>query len=230
MFLVALDSLRLALSIDTGLESRSDELRNPSNAIVGAVTTGYECLPPSCDGLTGPDDHGPMISRLIDRALTLLFTTTDCDDITTDVIIADSRFLLALCLDPIADSSSCLLIMMTSLLMSSLLIQRLILLTLSSLIQLLRFLSSADLYALALLLVFIHLLIMMSSPMTSSSMVHLDVPAGSSSSSSACSWFLSFQLIHFAPAGSTWHPPDYEQLTQLWTSPLLIQLPYTMMN
>ncbi|KZV32138.1 hypothetical protein F511_10842 [Dorcoceras hygrometricum] len=40
-----------------------------SNAIVGAVTTGYECLPPSCDGLTGPDDHGPMISRLIDRAV-----------------------------------------------------------------------------------------------------------------------------------------------------------------
>ncbi|KZV41226.1 hypothetical protein F511_42049 [Dorcoceras hygrometricum] len=38
-----------------------------SNAIIGAVTTGYECLPPSCDGLTGPDDHGPMISRLIDR-------------------------------------------------------------------------------------------------------------------------------------------------------------------
>ncbi|KZV52472.1 MLO-like protein 4 [Dorcoceras hygrometricum] len=33
-----------------------------SNAIVGAVTTGYECLPSSCDGLTGPDDHGPMIS------------------------------------------------------------------------------------------------------------------------------------------------------------------------
>ncbi|KZV55334.1 hypothetical protein F511_44033 [Dorcoceras hygrometricum] len=30
---------------------------------------------------------------------------------------------------------------------------------------------------------------------------------------SACSWFLSFQLIHFAPAGSTWPPPDYEQLT-----------------
>ncbi|KZV38757.1 hypothetical protein F511_22896 [Dorcoceras hygrometricum] len=38
-----------------------------SNAIVGAVTTGYECLPSSCDGLTGLDDHGPMISRLIDR-------------------------------------------------------------------------------------------------------------------------------------------------------------------
>ncbi|KZV30878.1 hypothetical protein F511_10812 [Dorcoceras hygrometricum] len=163
-------------------------------------------------------------------SLTLLFTTTDCDDITTDVIIADSRFLLVLCLDPTTDSSSCLLIMLMSLLMSSLLIQRLILLTSSSLIQLLRFLSSADLYALALLLVFLHLLIMMSSPMTSSSMVHLDVPAGSSSSSSACSWFLSFQLIHFAPAGSTWPPPDYEQLTQLWTSPLLIQLPYTMMN
>ncbi|KZV13608.1 hypothetical protein F511_45230 [Dorcoceras hygrometricum] len=38
-----------------------------SNAIVGVVTIGFECLPPSCDGLTGPDDHGPMISRLIDR-------------------------------------------------------------------------------------------------------------------------------------------------------------------
>ncbi|KZV29414.1 hypothetical protein F511_28937 [Dorcoceras hygrometricum] len=38
-----------------------------SNAIIVAVTTRYECLPPSCDGLTGPDDHGPMISRLIDR-------------------------------------------------------------------------------------------------------------------------------------------------------------------
>ncbi|KZV18023.1 hypothetical protein F511_38318 [Dorcoceras hygrometricum] len=79
-FLVALKSLRLALPIDTSLEARSNELRNPvgparscvvhqSNAIIGAVTTGYECLPPSCDGLTGPDDHGPMISRLIDRAL-----------------------------------------------------------------------------------------------------------------------------------------------------------------
>ncbi|KZV55232.1 hypothetical protein F511_29562 [Dorcoceras hygrometricum] len=60
-----------------------------------------------------------------DPALALLFTTAECDDITTDVIIADSRFLLALCLDPTADSSSCLLIMLTSLLMSSLLIQRL---------------------------------------------------------------------------------------------------------
>ncbi|KZV56802.1 hypothetical protein F511_37523 [Dorcoceras hygrometricum] len=40
-----------------------------SNAIVGTVTTGYECLSPSCDGLMGPNDHGPMISRLIDRGL-----------------------------------------------------------------------------------------------------------------------------------------------------------------
>ncbi|KZV54988.1 hypothetical protein F511_35697 [Dorcoceras hygrometricum] len=31
-------------------------------------------------------------------------------------------------------------------------------------------------------------------------------------------------------AGSTWPPPDYEQLTQLWTSSLLIQLPFTMIN
>ncbi|KZV39435.1 hypothetical protein F511_33490 [Dorcoceras hygrometricum] len=33
-----------------------------SNAIIEVVTTGFECLPPRCDGLTGPDDHGPMIS------------------------------------------------------------------------------------------------------------------------------------------------------------------------
>ncbi|KZV32286.1 hypothetical protein F511_21679 [Dorcoceras hygrometricum] len=33
-----------------------------SNAIIGVVTAGFECLPPSCDGLAGPDDHGPMIS------------------------------------------------------------------------------------------------------------------------------------------------------------------------
>ncbi|KZV26316.1 hypothetical protein F511_21270 [Dorcoceras hygrometricum] len=51
------------------------------------------------------------------------------------------------------------------------------------------------------------------------------VPAGPPSFFSACSWFLSFQLVHYAPAGSTWPPPDYEQLTPLWTSPLLIQLP-----
>ncbi|KZV27170.1 hypothetical protein F511_24980 [Dorcoceras hygrometricum] len=33
-----------------------------SNAIIGVVTTGFECLPPSCDGLMGSEDHGPMIS------------------------------------------------------------------------------------------------------------------------------------------------------------------------
>ncbi|KZV29973.1 hypothetical protein F511_41253 [Dorcoceras hygrometricum] len=33
-----------------------------SNAIIGVVTIGFECLPPSCDGLTGLDDHGSMIS------------------------------------------------------------------------------------------------------------------------------------------------------------------------
>ncbi|KZV24759.1 DEFECTIVE ANTHER DEHISCENCE family protein [Dorcoceras hygrometricum] len=32
------------------------------NAIIGVVTAGFECLPSSCDGQTGPDDHGPMIS------------------------------------------------------------------------------------------------------------------------------------------------------------------------
>ncbi|KZV17931.1 hypothetical protein F511_42638 [Dorcoceras hygrometricum] len=33
-----------------------------SNAIIRVVTAGFECLPPSCDGLTGPEDHRPMIS------------------------------------------------------------------------------------------------------------------------------------------------------------------------
>ncbi|KZV52895.1 putative carboxylesterase 12-like [Dorcoceras hygrometricum] len=41
---------------------RVELVSEKSNAIVGVVTTGFECLPPSCDGLTGPDDHGPMIS------------------------------------------------------------------------------------------------------------------------------------------------------------------------
>ncbi|KZV26953.1 hypothetical protein F511_33649 [Dorcoceras hygrometricum] len=32
-----------------------------SNAIIGVVTAGCERLLPSCDGLTGPEYHGPMI-------------------------------------------------------------------------------------------------------------------------------------------------------------------------
>ncbi|KZV52091.1 hypothetical protein F511_40868 [Dorcoceras hygrometricum] len=79
---------------------------------------------------------------------------------------------------------------------------------------------------------------MMSSPMTSSSMVHLDVPAGSllmfqlvhlsllalAAGSYHSNWFIMLQLVQ------SWPPPDYEQQTQLWTSPLLIQLPFTMNN
>ncbi|KZV15841.1 histone-lysine N-methyltransferase ASHH1-like [Dorcoceras hygrometricum] len=64
--------------------------------------------------------------------------------------------------------------------------------------------------------------IIIDGPLRCSSWFSFEVPAYPSSSSSACSWFLSFQLIHYAPAGSTWPPPDYEQPTQLWTSPLLI--------
>ncbi|KZV24585.1 hypothetical protein F511_36707 [Dorcoceras hygrometricum] len=64
--------------------------------------------------------------------------------------------------------------------------------------------------------------IIIDGPLRCSSWFPFDVPAGPSSSSSACSWFLSFQLVHYAPACSTWPSPDYEQLTQLWTSPLLI--------
>ncbi|KZV33375.1 hypothetical protein F511_13180 [Dorcoceras hygrometricum] len=32
-------------------------------------------------------------------------------------------------------------------------------------------------------------------------------------------------LANITAAGLNWPPPDYEQLTQLWTSPLLIQFP-----
>ncbi|KZV53925.1 hypothetical protein F511_16037 [Dorcoceras hygrometricum] len=72
--------------------------------------------------------------------------------------------------------------------------------------------------------------IIIDGPLRCSSWFPFDVPAGPSSSSSACSWFLSFQLVHYASDGSTWPQLDYEQLTQLWTSPLLIQLPFTMIN
>ncbi|KZV48289.1 hypothetical protein F511_30536 [Dorcoceras hygrometricum] len=43
--------------------------------------------------------------------------------------------------------------------------------------------------------------IIIDGPLRYSSWFSFDVPADPSSSSSACSWFLSFQLIHFAPAG-----------------------------
>ncbi|KZV19689.1 hypothetical protein F511_29966 [Dorcoceras hygrometricum] len=46
------------------LESPNEgsSIDHQSNAIIGVMTTGFECLPPSCDGLTDPEDHGPMIS------------------------------------------------------------------------------------------------------------------------------------------------------------------------
>ncbi|KZV45070.1 putative beta-1,3-galactosyltransferase 20 [Dorcoceras hygrometricum] len=55
--------------------------------------------------------------------------------------------------------------------------------------------------------------IIIDGPLRCSSWFSFDVPAGPSSYSSTCSWFISFQLIHFAPAGSTWPPPDFEHLT-----------------
>ncbi|KZV47778.1 hypothetical protein F511_42036 [Dorcoceras hygrometricum] len=45
-------------------------------------------------------------------------------------------------------------------------------------------------------------------------LLHLSAPAVSDS-----------LLAIITAAGQTWPPPDYEQLAQLWTSPLLIQLP-----
>ncbi|KZV50008.1 hypothetical protein F511_21862 [Dorcoceras hygrometricum] len=52
--------------------------------------------------------------------------------------------------------------------------------------------------------------IVIDGPLRCSSWFSFDVPADPSSSSSACSWIISFQLIHYAPAGSTWPPPDFE--------------------
>ncbi|KZV42532.1 squamosa promoter-binding-like protein 7 [Dorcoceras hygrometricum] len=51
-----------------------------SNAIIRVVTAGFECLPPSCDGLMGPDDHEPMIStvRLAVRARCLTAALLIC--------------------------------------------------------------------------------------------------------------------------------------------------------
>ncbi|KZV36735.1 sensory histidine protein kinase [Dorcoceras hygrometricum] len=116
-----------------------------------------------------------------------LSSSADCDDITADVIIADSD----LC------ASSQLLIVMTS---SLLLI------------------ASSRIYAeLSAGMFFFD---------TSPADFIVPVPAGSSFLFSAYSWLSSFPLVHYAPAGSTWPPPDYEQRTQLWTSPLLIQLPF----
>ncbi|KZV43132.1 hypothetical protein F511_07947 [Dorcoceras hygrometricum] len=44
--------------------------------------------------------------------------------------------------------------------------------------------------------------IIIDGPLRCPSWFPFDVPAGSSSSSSACSWFISFQLIHCAPAAA----------------------------
>ncbi|KZV36721.1 hypothetical protein F511_39400 [Dorcoceras hygrometricum] len=45
--------------------------------------------------------------------------------------------------------------------------------------------------------------IIIDGPLRCSSWFSFDVPADPSSSSSASSWFLSYQLIHYAPSGST---------------------------
>ncbi|KZV35286.1 hypothetical protein F511_21302 [Dorcoceras hygrometricum] len=55
--------------------------------------------------------------------------------------------------------------------------------------------------------------IIIDGPLRCSSWFSFDVPADPSSSSSTCSWFLSYQLIHYTPAGSTWPLPDFEHLT-----------------
>ncbi|KZV40519.1 hypothetical protein F511_40353 [Dorcoceras hygrometricum] len=166
-------------------------------------------LPTDCDDITTDviiaDSRSCASSQLliVMTSSLLLILPVDCDDITADVIIADSR----------SCASSQLLIVMTSslLLMASsriyadvitadsrflfASIQQLIsstsehcslLLNCSSSLQLLS--SSADCDDIT------------DGPLGCSSWFPFDVPAGPSSSSSACSWFLSFQLVHYAPA------------------------------
>ncbi|KZV40217.1 serine/threonine-protein kinase ATM [Dorcoceras hygrometricum] len=60
-----------------------------SNAIIGVVTTGFECLPPSCDGLTGSEDHGPMISPVDTPCVDLPVTKLD----RVECQLVDPRFL-----------------------------------------------------------------------------------------------------------------------------------------
>ncbi|KZV20702.1 mitogen-activated protein kinase kinase kinase 1-like [Dorcoceras hygrometricum] len=154
------------------------------------------------------------------ETLALLFTTAECDDITADVIIADSRFLLALCLDPTADSDDVTadakrcrinLFKRHRFAIANFEYARLVALKLAtdcsfcmSSIYLLRFSSSADYDVVTDDIIF-------DGPLRCSSWFPFDVPAGSSSSSSACSWFLSFQLIHFAPAAAVYN----DELNQL---------------
>ncbi|KZV26311.1 hypothetical protein F511_39817 [Dorcoceras hygrometricum] len=149
-------------------------------------------------------------------APTDLSSSADCDDITANFIIADSRY-----------CTSCqLLIVMTSslLLIASSRIYADVITAdsrfiFASIQQLIAFLhTSARLQ----LFIFFFDIFLQQTSQSLFQLVHLFF--------SACSWFLSFQLVHYAPAGSTWPPPDYEQLTQLWTSPLLIQLPFTLIN
>ncbi|KZV23243.1 kelch repeat-containing F-box family protein [Dorcoceras hygrometricum] len=47
--------------------------------------------------------------------------------------------------------------------------------------------------------------IIIDGPLRCYSWFSFDVPADPSSSSSACSWFISFQLIHFAPAAADYN-------------------------
>ncbi|KZV37707.1 hypothetical protein F511_32608 [Dorcoceras hygrometricum] len=56
------DLFALTVNLQRLVKSVRCDVPEKSNAIIGVVTFGFECLPPSCDGLTGPDDHGPMIS------------------------------------------------------------------------------------------------------------------------------------------------------------------------
>ncbi|KZV31916.1 hypothetical protein F511_04230 [Dorcoceras hygrometricum] len=70
--------------------------------------------------------------------------------------------------------------------------------------------------------------IIIDGPLRCSSWFSFDVSADPSSSSSACSWFISFQLIHYAPAGSVKTDPsdfsksfEHQQLRA--STPALIQ-------
>ncbi|KZV23554.1 hypothetical protein F511_36447 [Dorcoceras hygrometricum] len=107
IFLVALDSLRLALSIDASLEIWSVELRIPkalliafAQLLIADVITDVIVANPSTDSAG--------LVHLLLSAPTELSSSADCDEIIADVIIADSRS---------CASSQLLIVMMSSLLL-----------------------------------------------------------------------------------------------------------------
>ncbi|KZV54738.1 hypothetical protein F511_36347 [Dorcoceras hygrometricum] len=179
------------------------------------IVLGRELFVKGFDSLAKQFSSTHKISLLIDLpvrrcfSLVLLFTTADSFSFLLNALLVVMSLLITV--------ASCWMVM-TSLLMSSTLSAPAELSRSSSSLRL--FLASvpagpfapADLSSSAEHDVVTDYIII-DGPLRCSSWFSFDVPADPSSSSSACSWFLSFQLVHYAPAGSTWPLPDFEHLT-----------------